>query len=211
MSELASENSRKTVPRTYVLVLLFFTVAAGLAMGTYYYFFTWRETPRFALWQMVRAIQANDTQTLFQYIDIPSIADHLVTSSAGDVDSWLLNKGLGATQQEDDVSRLARSLTKKFARFITPKVIAALEPQIKAGVEKYLAELNTLEKAGLSALPAKAEIQQEDGVASVTLTDPGTGKKFHFRMARPADGNKWRIVEIDYQNVRSIIERKFME
>ncbi len=160
---------------------------------------------------MVRAIQANDTQTLFQYIDIQSIADHLVDKSAGDVDSWLLNKGFGATPEEDDVSRLARSLTKKFARFITPKVIAALEPQIKAGVEKYLAELNTMEKAGLSAIPAKAEIQQEDGVAAVTLTDPNSGKTFHFRMARPLRCDKWRIVEINYQDVRSIIERKFRD
>ncbi len=103
----------------------------GLGTGLYYYYAYWRETPRFALWQMVRAIQANDTQTLFQYIDIPSIADQLVTNSAGDVDTWLLNKGFGGTSEEDDVSRLARSLTKKFARFITPKVIAALEPQLK--------------------------------------------------------------------------------
>ena len=139
MSELASENTRKAMPRKYLLVLLFFAVVAGLAAGTYYYFFYWRETPRFALWQMVRAIQANDTPTLFQYIDLQSIADNLVEKSSGDVDAWLLQKGFGATSEEDDVSRLARSLTKKFARFITPKVIAALEPQFKAGVEKYLA------------------------------------------------------------------------
>jgi hypothetical protein len=211
MSELASENTRKAVPRKYLLVLLFFAVVAGLAAGTYYYFFYWRETPRFALWQMVRAIQANDTPTLFQYVDLQSIADNLVEKSSGDVDAWLLQKGFGATSEEDDVSRLARSLTKKFARFITPKVIAALEPQFKAGVEKYLLELNTLEKAGLSALPAKAEIQQEDGVAAVTLTDPNSGKKFRFRMARPAEGDKWRIVEINYQDLRSIIERKFTD
>jgi hypothetical protein len=211
MSELASENTRKTVPRKYFLILLFVALVAGLALGTYYYFFYWRETPRFALWQMVRAIQANDTQTLFQYVDLQSIADNLAEKSSGDVDSWLLQKGFGASPAEDDVSRLARSLTKKFARFITPKVIAALEPQIKAGVEKYLQELNTLEKAGLSALPAKAEIHQEDGVAAVTLTDPGSGKKFHFRMARPAEGDKWRIVEINYPDLRSIIERKFID
>jgi hypothetical protein len=211
MGELASENTRKAVPRTYLLVLLFFAVVTGLAAGTYYYFFYWREPPRFALWQMVRAIQANDSQTLFQYVDLQSIADNLVEKSSGDVDSWLLNKGFGATPEEDDVSRLARSLTKKFARFITPKVIAALEPQLKAGVEKYLLELNTLEKAGLSALPAKAEIQQEDGVAAVKVTDPTSGLTLHFRMARPAENGKWRIVEINYQDVRSIIERKIKD
>lgn len=209
MSDFASENTRKVSPRMYMLVLLFFAVVAGLAAGAYYYFFSWRETPRYALWQMVRAIQANDTQTLFQYVDLQAIADNLVEKSSSDVDSWLLNKGLGATPEEDDVSRLARSLTKKFARFITPKVIAALEPQLKAGVEKYLAELNTLERAGLSALPAKAEIQQEDGVATVKVTDPNNNRTLHFRMARPGDGGKWRIVEVNYQDLRAVIERKF--
>ena len=208
MSALASENTRRTLPVKYILALVFAII--GLGTGLYYYYAYWRETPRFALWQMVRAIQANDTQTLFQYIDIPSIADQLVTNSAGDVDTWLLNKGFGGTSEEDDVSRLARSLTKKFARFITPKVIAALEPQLKAGVEKYLSELNTIEKAGLSALPAKAEIQQEDGVATVMLTDPQSGKTYHFRMAKALEGGKWRIVEINYQDVRSIIENKFI-
>jgi hypothetical protein len=211
MNEITPESARKAIPGKYVLALLSFVVITGLAAGIYYYYAYWRENPPFALWQMVRAIQANDTQTLFKYIDLQSIADSLVEKSSGDVDSWLLNKGLGATPEEDDVSRLARSLTKKFARFITPKVIAALEPQFKTGVEKYLAELNTLQRAALSALPTQAEIQQEDGIAAVTLTDPTSGQTFHFRMAKPADNGKWRIVEINYQDLRSILERKFKD
>jgi hypothetical protein len=211
MSEIAPECKRKAMPRKCVLALLFLAIIIGLATSTYYYFYYWRETPRFALWQMTRAIQANDTQTLFQYIDLQAIADQLVAKSTGDVDSWLLNKGLGATPEEDDVSRLARSLTKKFARFLTPKFVAALEPQLKGIVEKYLAELNTLQKAGLSALPAKAEIQQEDGVAAVTLTDPQSGQTLHFNMARPTDGGKWRIVEINYEDLKSFIERKIKD
>ena len=124
---------------------------------------------------------------------------------------WFLQKGLGATPGEDDVSRLARSLTKKFARFLAPKMVVALEPQIKAGVEKYLAELNTMQKTALSAIPAKAEIQQQNGMARVTLTEPNSGQTFQFQMAKPPEGNKWRIVEINYQDLRTIIEKKFIE
>jgi hypothetical protein len=160
---------------------------------------------------MVRAIQANDTQTLFQYIDLQAVADNLVEKSTGDVESLLLKKGFGATPEEDDVSKLVRGLTKKFARFLAPKVVAALEPQIKAGLERYMAELNTMEKAALSGLPAKAEIQQQDNVAAVTVTDPISGQTFHFRMARPTDDAKWRIVEINYQDLRAILERKFAD
>jgi hypothetical protein len=210
MSELASENIRKLVPGKYLVALLFLIAMIGLGSGIYYFAY-WRESPRHALWQMVRAIQANDTQKLFQYIDLQAVADNLAEKSAGDVDSWLLQKGLGATPGEDDISKFARSLTKKFARFLAPKVVAALEPQIKAGVEKYLTELNTMQRAALSTIPAKAEIQQQDGVAQVTLTDPNSGQTFQFRMAKPPEGNKWRIVEINYLDLRTLIEKKFKD
>jgi hypothetical protein len=209
MSELASENIRKCIPGKYLVALLFLIVAIGLGSGIYYFAY-WRETPRYALWQMVRAIQANDTQTLFQYIDLQAVVDNLAEKSTGDLESWFLQKGLGATPGEDDLSRLARSLTKKFARFLAPKMVVALEPQIKAGVEKYLAELNTMQKTALSAIPAKAEIQQQNGMARVTLTEPNSGQTFQFQMAKPPEGNKWRIVEINYQDLRTIIEKKFI-
>lgn len=194
----------------WLLGLLAVVVIIGLGAGIYYFAY-WRESPRSALWHMVRAIQANDTKTLFQYIDLQAIADNLVEKSSGDLESMFQKKGSGAAPQDDDVSRLVRSLTKKFARFVAPKMVAALEPQIKAGLENYLAELNTMEKAALSALPAHAKIHQQDGVAAVTLTDPNSGQEYHFRMARPAEGDRWRIVEINYQDLRYIIERKFLD
>jgi hypothetical protein len=210
MSELASENFRRTLPVKYLVVFLIIAAIIGVGSGIYYFAY-WRESPRYALWQMVRAIQANDTQTLFQYVDLQAVADNLVEKSSGDVDSFLLKKGLGATPEEDDVSRLVRSLTKKFARFIAPKVVATLEPQIRAGLEKYLSELNTMERAALSAVPAKAQIQQQDGVATVTLTDPNSGRPFHFQMAKAPDSNRWRIVAINYQDLRFLIENKFKD
>lgn len=210
MGELASENVRRRLPVKYLVALLLFITVMAVGSGIYYFVF-WRESPRYALWQMMRAIQSNDTNTLFQYIDLQAVADNLVEKSAGDVDSFLLKKGFGASPEEDDVSRLVRSLTKKFARFVAPKVVAALEPQLKAGLEKYLAELNTVEKAAIAALPGKAEIQQEDNVAAVILTDPGSGQTFHFRMARASENEKWRVVEINYQDLRAIIDHKFKD
>ncbi len=209
MSELASENVRRTFPAKYLISLLILVVV-GLGFGIYYYSY-WRESPRYALWQMVRAIQANDTKTLFQYVDLQSITDNLVEKSSQDVDSLLEKKGLGAAPQEDDVSRLVRSLSKKFARFIAPKILTSLEPQIKAGVEKYLAELNTMQKAALSAIPSQAQIQQNDGMADVTIVDPLNNQTYHFRMAKLEDTDHWRIVEVNYEDFKTIIEKKLTE
>lgn len=210
MSGLASENMRRGRPNIYVLGLIAGVIIIGLGVGIYYFAF-WRESPRYALWQIVRAIQANDTQKVFQYIDLQAVADNLVENSSGDLEALLLRKGFGPSPEEDDVSRLVRSLTKKFAKFMAPKVVAALEPQLKAGLEKYFAELNTMDKAALSAIPAKAQIQQQDGMAEVTLTDPRSEQKIHFRMAKPEGADRWRIVEINYQDLAAVIKRKFQD
>jgi hypothetical protein len=210
MSELASENFRRTFPLKYLIGLLVLVVVIGAGF-TVYYFSYWRESPRYALWKMVRAIQANDTKTLFQYIDLQAITDNLVEKSSRDVDSLLEKKGLGATPQEDDVSRLVRSLSKKFARFIAPKILTSLEPQIKAGLETYLAELNTMQKAALSAIPSQAQIQQDDGVADVTIVDPLNNKTYHFRMAKLEDNDHWRIVEVNYEDFKTFIEKKLTD
>jgi Protein of unknown function (DUF2939) len=210
MSDLASENVRRTFPLKYLIGLLVLIVVIGAGLAVYYFSY-WRESPRYALWKMVRAIQANDTKTLFQYIDLQAITDNLVEKSSRDVDSLLEKKGLGATPQEDDVSRLVRSLSKKFARFIAPKILTSLEPQIKTGLETYLAELNTMQKAALSAIPSQAQIQQDNGVADVTIVDPLNNKTYRFRMAKLEDTDHWRIVEVNYEDFKSFIEKKLTD
>lgn len=210
MSGLASENVRRSSYLKY-LIGLFITVAvAGIGFAVYYFSY-WQESPRAALWKIVRAIQANDTKTLFHYIDLQSITDNLVTQSSRDVDSLLEKKGFGATPDEDDVSRLVRGLSKKFARFLAPKIISSLEPAIKAGLEKYLTELNTVQKAALAALPSQAQIQEADGLAEVTIIDPTTGKPYRFRMAKVEGSDHWRIVEVNYEDFRTFIEKKFFD
>jgi Protein of unknown function (DUF2939) len=210
MSELASENVRRTLPLKYLIGLLILIVVIGAGFAVYYFSY-WRESPRFALWKMVRAIQANDTKTLFQYIDLPAIADNLVEKSSNDVDSLLEKKGFGAAPGEDDASRLVRSLTRKFARFIAPKILTSLEPQLKVGLEKYLAELNTMQKAALSAIPSQAQIQQDNGIAEITFVDPLNNKTYRFRMAKLEDDDHWRIVEVNYEDFKTFIEKKFTD
>ncbi len=206
MSTLASENIRKKGSKRFLLTVIGVVILLGLAIGGYLGYQTyWRQTPRYALWQMVQAMQANDTKTLFQFIDLPAVVDSLVEQSAGDLGTWLLPKGLELP--DDQLTRLGRNLTKKFAKFLAPKLVVALEPQIKASVEKYLAELNTAERAALAAIPAQAQIRQEEGSAWVTLTIPNGSQSFRFRMVRPEDVRQWRIVEINYQDLRSLLDR----
>lgn len=210
MSTLASENIRKNDSKRYLLAAVVLVIAVGLGVGLYLGYQTyWRQTPRHALWQIVRAIQSNDTQTLFKFVDLPSVVGSLVDQSAGDLDAWLLPKALELP--DDQLTRLGRQLTKKFAKFLAPKLVVALEPQIKTAVEKYLAELNAAEKAALATVPAQAKIRQEDGSAWVTLTEPNGGQSLRFRMVKPEAETQWRIVEVNYQDLRRLLDRQLTQ
>ena len=206
MSTLAGENIRKNGGRGYLLALILMVVASGLILGIYLgYQSYWRQTPRYALWQMVRAMQANDTQTLWQYIDLPAVVDSLVDQSSGEVEAWLPKD---PNEPDDQVTRLGRQFIKKFAKFLAPKLVLALEPQIKTAVANYLAALNTAEKAALAAIPAQAQIRREDGSAWVTLSEPKGGQKLRFRLAKPEGAEQWRLVEVNYQDLRALLDRQ---
>ncbi|MGQ9921390.1 MAG: DUF2939 domain-containing protein [Desulfobacca sp.] len=206
MSTLASENIRRNGPKRSLLAVSAVVLLLGLGIGGYFvYQHYWQQTPRYALWQMVKAMQTNDIQTLFQFVNLPAVADNLAEQSAGDLERWL-PKSLELP--DDQVSRLGRNLTKKLAKFLAPKLVVVLEPQIKAAVEKYLSELTTVERAALATLPAQAQIRQEDGTAWVTLTIPNEGQTLRFRMVRPEDGPRWRIVEVNYQDLQALVGRQ---
>lgn len=208
MSTLAAENIRKDRRKGLIIGLIAVVVSISLGVGVYLgYQSYWQQTPRYALWQMVRAMQAHDTQTLFQFLDLPAIVDSLVEQSSGELDTWLLPKGMELP--DDQLTRWGRQLTKKFAKFLAPKLVVALEPQIKAAVAKYLEELNTAERAALAAIPAQAQIRQEEGSAWVTLQDPNSQQQLRFRMVRPAGQDQWRIVEVNYQDLRALLDKEF--
>jgi hypothetical protein len=45
----------------------------------------------------------------------------------------------------------------------------------------------------------------------VTIVDPINGKSYHFRMAKSEETNTWRIVEINYDDFRTFIEKKIID
>ena len=48
-------------------------------------------------------------------------------------------------------------------------------------------------------------------MADVTITDPINNKSYRFRMAKLEDTDHWRIVEVNYDDFRTFIEKKIVE
>lgn len=189
-----------------IVVLVLALVGAGSGLYLYY----WRQSPRYALWQMVRAIQQQDVETLFAYVDLPTVLENLADQSTADLQRWLGGSPEGNTV-DDEIGRLAQNLARKFARFAVPKLTAALEPQIRAQVKNYLAELSPLERAGLSAIPPLAEINQRGEQAQVTLKETGGKRTLRLQLLWKPELGRWQIVELNYQDLKSLIQRHFSD
>ena len=116
-------------PLAFVLAVLLLGVAVAGALW-------WRlyTSPRYALHQMVLALQTQNPEKFFKYLDIKAILENLIEASSEDL----------AAQQapKDDWDRFGRKLGQKMAKLVLPKLVESFEGQIKAGLEQYLKNLS---------------------------------------------------------------------
>lgn len=194
---------RKILP----LLIIGLTISGAIIGG---YFWYWQGTPRHALYQMVRAIQNRDIQKFFNYIDLQAIFNNLIQDASQDL-SYPGTNEPGGESPEDEWTRWSRRIGKKFARFLLPKLFSTFETQIKAQIEKYLRNLNTRKTLGLTAIVAQARIQQQGQQAQITLLDPQTNKPLRFRMQRDPETGNWRIVEVNYLDLKEFIKKEVFE
>ncbi len=190
--------------RVVIFGSLLIVVAVLIAGGIFWY---WQGTPRYALAQIVVAVQTQDKDKLFRYLDLPAIIGNLATKSSEDLNIFG-DQPPAAGAPEDEWNRVGRSLSKKLAQYLVPKVIEALEPQIKEQVGVFLANLGAREKVAITGLLTHAHIATpEGGVAAVTVRDPGSGRQFAFRMAQDAQTGIWRVNEINYQDLKRYLKQ----
>jgi hypothetical protein len=55
-----------------------------------------------------------------------------------------------------------------------------------------------------------AQIDSQGGDAVVTLTDPKTRDTFQFHMRRQPDHGTWRIVSVNYEDLKRFTKREFL-
>jgi hypothetical protein len=200
--------------RKIVILGLIILILMGAGIGGYFYF--WQESPRHTLLQMVRAIQTRNMNKFYDIVDIKTIINNLAEKGSQDQEflgeiSGYLGLDNKSLSPDDELTKWGLNLGKKFAGYLLPKLIGALEPQIKEQIGKYLLELNTQESVALTAVVTHAQIEENDGTAKVTLTHPKTGQPLNFIMVQDPNSHKWRVVEISYQDLKSIIKYKLIK
>jgi hypothetical protein len=184
-------------------LVIFSTVillAAGVTGGLYW---RWLNSPRYALQQMVLALQTKNLDKFFNYLDLQEIMANLVDAGGDE---------LAASEKPDmdDLERLGRRLGQKAAKFMLPKLLEKFEKQIREAVKHYLVNLSSTQVLALAAAATTAEISTQGEAAEVKLLDPKTGQPFRFRMQRDPATREWRIAAIRYEDLKKLLKRELL-
>jgi hypothetical protein len=174
-------------------------VIGGIIGGGLFWY--WQNSPRYALQQMVLALKAKDMPKFFNYLDLKAIFNNLLEASSKDEED--------KNDPGDEWHRLSRQFGRQFARQLLPKLFDALEKQIKAAMESYLDGLDNTQILALGAAVTTAQISVQGEQAQVTLHDPKTGKPLRLQMQRFPQERTWRVVSVNYQDLKDFLGRKF--
>ncbi|MBW1991712.1 MAG: DUF2939 domain-containing protein [Deltaproteobacteria bacterium] len=184
-------------------IIIFSTVILLAALVTGGLYWRWVNSPRYALQQMVLAIQAKDMDKLFKYVDLQEIVTNMVQASGKDLFP-------PEDKDMDEWDRLGRRLGQKVAKFLLPRLLEKFDQQIKKAVEQYLLDLSQGEVLALAAAVTTAEIDTRGDLAEVKLLDPKTGEQFRFLMRRNPATKEWRIVSIRYEDLKRLLKRELL-
>ncbi|MBW1917922.1 MAG: DUF2939 domain-containing protein [Deltaproteobacteria bacterium] len=193
--------------KTLTLILVVLAFSGAIILG---YLWFWQGTPRHTLYQMVRAIQNRDINNFYKFVDLQAIFNNFINDASQDL-GFLNENNQKEEPPPDEFARWSRKLGKKFARYLLPKLFGTFEAQIKGQIERYLLSLSTSETLSLTALVTQAQIQQQGHQAEVTLIDPETKKPLRFRMQQNPDTREWRVVEVNYQDLKEFLKKEFMQ
>jgi hypothetical protein len=185
--------------KTWIIAVAIVVLAGALAGGLYW---SWINSPRYALQQAALALQSRDMDKFFNYINLEDILNNLAKASSQDLQT-------PEDQAADDFTKFSRQLGRKFAHLFLPKLFAAFEGQIRGALESYLLHLNNSQILAIAAAATVAQIDSQGDEAMVTLTDPKTKDTFHFQMRRQPNRGVWKIVSVNYDDLKKFSKREF--
>lgn len=170
-----------------------------LAAGVYYYYY--RGSPRYALHQMVGALSNRNYSNFYAHLDLKSIFSHLVQDTGQDL--------MPPDEPEGDyLSQLGRSLGRKFAQHILPRMFEGFEKDLRRIINEYLGSLTTKELLALDAAVAMAQINRQGDEALVTLRFPKDDGRLRLTMSRAFPDRTWRVVSVSYEDLKKIVKEE---
>jgi len=188
--------------RKALLIGLAVLVLVAAISGSLYW--RWYTSPRYSLHKMVLALQTRNLDNFFKYLDLKEIFNNLLQATSKDLET-------PEDKDTDEWTRYSRRLGRKLARQFLPKLFEAFEQQIRGVMESYLRNLDNSQILGLAAAVSVAKIEVQGDEAQVTLVDPKTKDPLRFQMHRAPESGTWRIVAVNYNDLKKFAKREFQE
>jgi hypothetical protein len=185
--------------KTLIIALAIVILGGALSVSLYW---RWVYSPRYALQQMVLALKTKDMDKFFNYLDLKQIFNNFIAASSRENEP-------PEDQQADEWTKYSRRLGRKFAHLFLPKLFETFQTQIREVIQSYLLNLDNTRILAIAAAVTVAQIDTKGDEATVTLTDPKTQEPFHFQMRRQPDHGVWRIVSVNYDDLKRFYKREF--
>lgn len=185
--------------KTWIIAVAIVILGGALSGGLYW---RWVNSPRYALQQAALALEARNMDKFFNYLDLKAIFNDFVEASSKDFE-------VPEGQQTDDWTKYSRRLGRKFAHLFLPKLFETFEIQIRGALEHYLLKLENGQILAIAAAVTVAQINIQGDEATVTMIDPKSKEPLHFQMRRQSDHGIWRIVSVNYEDLKRFYKREF--
>lgn len=183
-------------PLVFVIAALLLGIA--VAGGFYYHY---RQSPRFALHQMVNALMHRNYKEFYAYLDLNSILSHLMQETGKDLIPPEIPKG-------DYLSQFGWKMGQKFAKNLLPRILQTVENNLHSLVNKYLDTLTTQDLLALEAAVAVAEITPKGDEAQVTLKFPKKNGQLRLTMSRNNPKGSWQVVSVSYEDLKDLLKKE---
>ena len=183
-------------PLVFVIAALLLGIA--VAGGFYYHY---RQSPRFALHQMVNALMHRNYNKFYTYLDLNSILSHLMQETGKDLIPSDIPPG-------DYLSQFGWKMGRKFAQNLLPRLLQTVEKNLHSLINKYLDTLTTEDLLALEAAVALAEIAPKGDEAQVTLKFPKKTAQLRLNMSRSLPKRGWQVVSVNYQDLKDLLKKE---
>jgi hypothetical protein len=180
-------------------------LAAALLLGIVVagvFFYLYRNSPRFALHQMVTTLMQRNYNKFYSFLDMKSILGSLMQDTGKDlIPPELIPKG-------NFLGELGLKMGSKVAQQLVPQIYGTFEKEAQKVINQYLDTLTTQDLLALEGAVALAQINQNGDEAQVTLRFPKDEASLHLTMGRTPQDRTWRIISVSYEDLKELVKKK---
>jgi len=186
--------------------LLIFLAAAlllGVAVAGIFYAL-YRNSPRYALHQMVTALIQRNYDNFYSNLDMKSILGSLMQDTGKDLipeDIIPKNNLLG---------QFGLKMGSRFAQQLLPPLFGGFEKEARKLMNPYLDTLTTQDLLALEGAVALADIRQNGDEAQVTLRFPRDDASLHLTMSRNPQDRTWRVISVSYEDIKEMVKKSLL-